>query len=157
MIKLRLFMCPCSRRKTAWAINTRLGRHTVHGVYPNTDGDCRSPVSNVTFIFVTQEIRDLLTSWSDELFRCSRIFLRAPGHNRAALFAGKKPLFSKSDPRLSIISIETRRPTFRELQRVHAVLATIHVYGLTSLHFYCYYVRVVRMRNGYYSPRSKDV
>ena len=47
-------------------------------------------------------------------------------------FGGKKPLFVKSDPRLSVISVETRRPTFRELQRVHAALATVEVCGLSS-------------------------
>lgn len=79
-------------------------------------------------------MKDLLASWSDELDRCSRVFLRAPGHNRAVFFGGKKPLFNKSDPRLAHVSIETRRPTFHELQRVHQVLAAVEVCGMLHCH-----------------------
>jgi len=70
----------------------------------------------------------LLISWHDDLSRCSRIFLRSPRHNRAVFFGGKKPLFSRSDPRLAVISTETRRPTFHEVQRVHGVLAAVQVF-----------------------------
>ena len=63
-------------------------------------------------------------------------------------FGGKNPLLSKSDPRLSLISIETRRPTFRELRRVHAVLAAVEVCG--ALHWLNVIV-TPRVRQGAYN------
>ena len=80
-----------------------------------------------------QEIQDLLTSWADDLARSSRIFLRAPGHNRSFLFGGKIPALCKTDSRLCAISVKTQRPTFREVKRVHRLLATIQILGLISL------------------------
>jgi len=80
-------------------------------------------------VLIVQEVTDLLMAWTGDLAQCSRIFLRAPGRSQAVFFGGKKPLFSRSDPRLARISVETRRPTFRELQRVHEVLATVEVCG----------------------------
>uniref|UniRef100_A0A8C3T1G3 VLRF1 domain-containing protein n=1 Tax=Chelydra serpentina TaxID=8475 RepID=A0A8C3T1G3_CHESE len=73
-----------------------------------------------------KDIQDLLAGWAQHLQAAQRIFLRAPRANRALLFGGRSPPLHKGDPRVCNIPFSTRRATFREVLRVHAVLATLH-------------------------------
>lgn len=79
-----------------------------------------------------QDIQDLLVSWSEYLKDASAIFIRAPSYNKGIFFGSRSALFDKKDPRIHSIPFATRRATFREAQRVHEVLSTIHVYGKLS-------------------------
>ncbi|NWX92294.1 ANKZ1 protein, partial [Nothoprocta pentlandii] len=76
-----------------------------------------------------KDIQDLLAGWAHHLEAAQRIFLRAPRHNRALLFGGRNPLLAQGDPRVQHIPLSTRRATLREVLRVHAELASLHVYG----------------------------
>lgn len=76
-----------------------------------------------------QDIQDLLLSWSEHLKEASAVFIRAPSYNKSIFFGGRPAPLDKKDPRIRFIPFATRRATFREAQRVHEVLSTIHVYG----------------------------
>lgn len=78
---------------------------------------------------LVKDVQDLLQSWSEELQKCSAVFYRAPGANRAVLFSGKCPPFRKSDPRLRPIPFPTNRATHREVLRVHKMLCTVECFG----------------------------
>ncbi|BBN19387.1 ankyrin repeat and zinc finger domain-containing protein 1 [Marchantia polymorpha subsp. ruderalis] len=72
-----------------------------------------------------KEIRDLLASWGDYLRSASHIFVYAPSANGQALFGGENAPLNRNDLRLRRIPFTTRRPTFKEAQRVFRVLASI--------------------------------
>ncbi|KAM6070409.1 tRNA endonuclease ANKZF1 isoform 2-T2 [Chlamydotis macqueenii] len=76
-----------------------------------------------------KDIQDLLTAWAQHLNEAQRIFLRAPRHNHALFFSGRNPPLTRGDPRVCHIPLSTRRATLREVLRVHATLASLHVYG----------------------------
>ncbi|XP_026707884.1 ankyrin repeat and zinc finger domain-containing protein 1 isoform X2 [Athene cunicularia] len=76
-----------------------------------------------------KDIQDLLAAWAQHLKEAQRIFLRAPRHNRALLFGGRNPPLTWGDPRVCHIPLSTRRATLREVLRVHAMLASLQVYG----------------------------
>lgn len=81
---------------------------------------------------LAQEVKDLLLLWSTDIALCHRIFVRAPSFNKALLFGGKSPVLKKDDIRIRQIPFPTRRPTIKELKRVHQTLATIECYGKGS-------------------------
>ncbi|RZF46131.1 hypothetical protein LSTR_LSTR012991 [Laodelphax striatellus] len=78
---------------------------------------------------LTQDVQELLTSWTKEVSSCNLIFIRAVGPiNRSVIFNGKQSALDKSDARLRTIPISTRRATFQETQRVFSLLSTITIY-----------------------------
>lgn len=89
-----------------------------------------------SFFFCTkifpQDIQDLLVSWSEHLKEASAVFIRAPSYNKSIFFGGRAAPLDKKDLRIRSIPFATRRATFREAQRVHEVLSTIHVYSELS-------------------------
>ncbi|XP_054471471.1 ankyrin repeat and zinc finger domain-containing protein 1 isoform X3 [Anoplopoma fimbria] len=78
---------------------------------------------------LVKDIQDLLVSWAENLKEASAIFVRAPSYNKSIFFGGRAAPFDKKDPRIHTLPFPTRRATFREAQRVHEVLSTVHVYG----------------------------
>jgi len=81
-------------------------------------------------------VQDIMKSWADEIEGCSLILHRAVGpHNRAVLFGGKAPPFSKDDSRLRSVPFVTRRATLKEVKRVHEVLSTMQHHGKSGLFF----------------------
>nr|XP_013816090.1 PREDICTED: ankyrin repeat and zinc finger domain-containing protein 1 isoform X2 [Apteryx mantelli mantelli] len=76
-----------------------------------------------------KDIQDLLAGWAHHLQEAQRIFLRVPRHNRTLLFGGRNPPLTRGDPRVYHIPLSTRRATLREVLRVHAVLASLQIYG----------------------------
>ncbi|KAM6986726.1 tRNA endonuclease ANKZF1 [Aplochiton taeniatus] len=78
---------------------------------------------------LVKEIQDLLESWAEHLKEASAIFLRASSYNKTVFFGGRAAPLERKDPRLRSFPFATRRATFRELQRAHGVLSTVHVYG----------------------------
>ena len=77
----------------------------------------------------TQEIQELLKTWSDQLRQCDLVFLRAPSFNRSIFFGGREAPLRKDDLRIRTIPFQTRRPTFHEVQRIHRLLATVRCHG----------------------------
>ncbi|XP_022069268.2 ankyrin repeat and zinc finger domain-containing protein 1 isoform X1 [Acanthochromis polyacanthus] len=78
---------------------------------------------------LVKDIQDLLVLWAEHLKEASAIFIRAPSYNKTIFFGGRAAPLDKKDPRIRTLPIATRRATFREVQRVHEVLSTVHVYG----------------------------
>ncbi|XP_015214736.1 tRNA endonuclease ANKZF1 isoform X2 [Lepisosteus oculatus] len=76
-----------------------------------------------------KDIQDLLESWANHLSDANAIFLRAPSYNRAMFFGGRPAPLERNDQRIRTLPFPTRRPTFREVKRVHEALSTLHVYG----------------------------
>ncbi|XP_040913382.1 ankyrin repeat and zinc finger domain-containing protein 1 [Toxotes jaculatrix] len=78
---------------------------------------------------LVKDIQELLVTWAEYLKEASVIFIRAPTYNRTIFFGGRAAPLDKKDPRIRTLPFATRRATFREVQRVHEVLSTVHVYG----------------------------
>ncbi|XP_026151750.1 ankyrin repeat and zinc finger domain-containing protein 1 isoform X2 [Mastacembelus armatus] len=78
---------------------------------------------------LVKDIHDLLGTWAEYLKEASGIFVRAPSYNKTIFFSGRAAPLDKRDPRIRTLPFATRRATFREVQRVHNMLSTIHVYG----------------------------
>ncbi|KAM3608079.1 uncharacterized protein V6R79_018780 [Siganus canaliculatus] len=78
---------------------------------------------------LVKDIQELLVSWTEHLKEASGIFVRAPSYNKTIFFGGRAALLDKKDPRIRTLPFATRRATFRETQRVHEVLSTVHVYA----------------------------
>ncbi|KAL7882322.1 hypothetical protein AOLI_G00091710 [Acnodon oligacanthus] len=76
-----------------------------------------------------KDIQDLLKSWAEYLKEASSIFLRTPKYNRSVFFGGRGAPLEKKDQRIRSVPFATRRATFSEVQRVHDVLSTLHIYG----------------------------
>ncbi|XP_067890803.1 tRNA endonuclease ANKZF1 isoform X4 [Heterodontus francisci] len=77
---------------------------------------------------LSKDIEDLLARWSESLQVASAIFLRAPSYNKS-IFSGKEPALNRNDSRLRSIPFHTRRATFKEVKRVHAILSTMEIYA----------------------------
>ncbi|XP_077435760.1 tRNA endonuclease ANKZF1 [Vanacampus margaritifer] len=78
---------------------------------------------------LVKDIQDLMVSWGDHLKEASAVFVRAPSYNKTIFFGGRTSPLDKKDTRIRNVPFATRRATFREVQRVHNVLSTVHVYG----------------------------
>ncbi|TMS06303.1 Ankyrin repeat and zinc finger domain-containing protein 1 [Larimichthys crocea] len=78
---------------------------------------------------LVKDIQDILVSWAEHLKEASAIFVRAPSYNKTIFFGGRAAPLDKKDPRIRTLPFATRRATFRETQRVHEVLSTVHIYG----------------------------
>ncbi|XP_034549721.1 ankyrin repeat and zinc finger domain-containing protein 1 [Notolabrus celidotus] len=78
---------------------------------------------------LVKDIQELLVSWEEYLKEASAIFVRAPSYNKTIFFGGRAAPLEKKDPRVRTLPFATRRATFREAQRVHDMLSTVHIYG----------------------------
>ncbi|XP_078083890.1 tRNA endonuclease ANKZF1 [Mustelus asterias] len=78
---------------------------------------------------LVKDVEELLASWSESLRVASAIFVRAPSYNKSIFFSGKEPILDRSDNRLRSIPFLTRRATFKEVKRVHAILSTMKIYA----------------------------
>uniref|UniRef100_A0A3P9GZQ1 tRNA endonuclease ANKZF1 n=1 Tax=Oryzias latipes TaxID=8090 RepID=A0A3P9GZQ1_ORYLA len=81
---------------------------------------------------LVKDIQDLMLTWAEHINKASVIFVRVPSYNRSILFGGRAAPLDKKDPRIRTIPFATRRATFREVQKVHELLSTVHVYGLDT-------------------------
>ncbi|XP_024142335.1 ankyrin repeat and zinc finger domain-containing protein 1 [Oryzias melastigma] len=78
---------------------------------------------------LVKDIQDLLLTWAEHINKASAIFVRVPSYIRSIFFGGRAAPLDKKDPRIRTLPFATRRATFREVQRVHEMLSTVHVYG----------------------------
>lgn len=73
-----------------------------------------------------QEIRELLTSWSEHLQAASHLFIYAPSSNAQTLFGGENVILNRNDRRIRRIPFTTRRPTMKEAIRINHLLGTLY-------------------------------
>ena len=74
-----------------------------------------------------REVQELLALWADHLRGSGAIFVRTPKTHQSMFCGGRNPPLTKDDPRVRGIPFATRRPTFKEVKRVHSCLASIYV------------------------------
>ncbi|XP_074047414.1 tRNA endonuclease ANKZF1 [Macrotis lagotis] len=120
--------------KTFHRYTVRARRGTAQGLQDARVGGSRSAGANLrryNEAALYKEVRELLTGpgWAGPLGEAGTILLRVPRSGRALFFGGRGAPLHQGDPRVWQIPLATRRPTFRELQRVLQVLAMVHVHG----------------------------
>ena len=79
-----------------------------------------------------REVQGLLQTWSAHLQEATAIFIRAPKTHMTMFTGGRTPLVSRDDPRMRGIPFPTRRPTLKEVKRVHTCLASMYYHGNVS-------------------------
>ncbi|XP_003406101.1 tRNA endonuclease ANKZF1 [Loxodonta africana] len=120
--------------KTFHRYTVRAKRGTAQGLQDARGGASRSAGASLrryNEATLCKEVRDLLAGpgWAEALVEAGTILLRAPRSGRSLFFGGRGAPLQRGDPRLWDIPLATRRPTFRELQRVLHKLTTLHVHG----------------------------
>ncbi|XP_037379995.1 ankyrin repeat and zinc finger domain-containing protein 1 [Talpa occidentalis] len=120
--------------KTFHRYTVRAKRGTAQGLRDARGGTSRSAGANLrryNEATLFKDVRDLLAGpdWAKALGEAGTILLRSPHSGRSLFFGGPGAPLQRGDPRLWDIPLTTRRPTFRELQRVLHKLTTLHVHG----------------------------
>ncbi|MBN3292168.1 UD11 glucuronosyltransferase, partial [Polypterus senegalus] len=96
-----------------------------HGIIPKSAG---ATLRRYNETALAKDIHNLLQRWSEHLKLASIIFLRASSYNQCFFFGGKTPALKKGDPRIQKIPFPSLQATFRDTQRVHCMLSTVHIY-----------------------------
>ncbi|EGG02208.1 uncharacterized protein MELLADRAFT_117612 [Melampsora larici-populina 98AG31] len=81
---------------------------------------------------LTDEIRDLLASWSQSIANCELLFIRASKQNSKIFFNYDQSVLERSDPRIRSFPFPTRRPTLNELKRCFHELTRVQITHLTK-------------------------
>ncbi|KAG6444573.1 hypothetical protein O3G_MSEX003453 [Manduca sexta] len=96
-----------------------------HGNMPRSAGASLRRYNQAQFL---EHVQDILSNWTEDFIGCGLIFYRAVGSlNQSALFGKNSPI-KRDDSRVRALPFPTRKPTYREVQRVHETLASIEVY-----------------------------
>nr|XP_040123808.1 ankyrin repeat and zinc finger domain-containing protein 1 isoform X7 [Ictidomys tridecemlineatus] len=119
--------------KTFHRYTVRAKRGTAQGLRDAQGGPTRSAGANLrryNEATLYTDVRDLLAgpAWAKALEEAETILLRVPRSGRSFFFGGHGAPLQREDPRLWVIPLTTRRPTFHEVQRVFLKLTTVHVY-----------------------------
>ncbi|KAK1336660.1 hypothetical protein QTO34_002694 [Cnephaeus nilssonii] len=119
--------------KTFHRYTVRAKRGTAQGLHDARGGASRSAGANLrryNEAALYKDVRDLLAEpgWAKALGEAGTILLRAPRSGRSLFFGGQGAPLQRGDPRLWDIPLATRRPTFKELQRVFHKLTTLHIH-----------------------------
>ncbi|XP_027797871.2 tRNA endonuclease ANKZF1 isoform X2 [Marmota flaviventris] len=119
--------------KTFHRYTVRAKRGTAQGLRDAQGGPTRSAGANLrryNEATLYTDVRDLLAgpAWAKALEEAETILLHAPRSGRSFFFGGHGAPLQREDPRLWVIPLTTRRPTFHEVQRVFLKLTTLHVY-----------------------------
>ncbi|KAL1770605.1 ankyrin repeat and zinc finger protein domain-containing protein 1 isoform X1 [Sigmodon hispidus] len=119
--------------KTFHRYTVRAKRGTAQGLQDAQGRASRSAGANLrryNEAMLYKDVRDLLAgpTWAKALDEAETILLRAPRSGRSLFFGGQGAPLQRDDPRLWDIPLNTRRPTFGELQRVLHKLTTLQVY-----------------------------
>ncbi|XP_054441609.1 tRNA endonuclease ANKZF1 isoform X2 [Pteronotus mesoamericanus] len=120
--------------KTFHRYTVRAKRGTAQGLRDARGGACRSAGANLrryNEATLYKDVHDLLAEpgWAKALGEAGTILLRAPRSGRSLFFGGQGAPLQRGDPRLWDIPLATRRPTFKELQRVLHKLTTLQIHG----------------------------
>ncbi|KZP01617.1 hypothetical protein CALVIDRAFT_474488 [Calocera viscosa TUFC12733] len=78
------------------------------------------------------DIRALMTEWSEEIDASERIFIRASTSNKRIFWGYDNNVIEKGDPRIRTFPFPTRRPTLSELQRCLQELTRVKISHLTD-------------------------
>ncbi|XP_045483981.1 ankyrin repeat and zinc finger domain-containing protein 1 isoform X1 [Pieris rapae] len=101
-----------------------------HGNMPRSAGASLRRYNQAQFL---EHVQEIIASWSEDLIGCSLVLYRAVGStNQAALFGKNSPL-KREDLRVRALPFPTRKPTYKEVKRVHDTVASIEVYDTMEL------------------------
>ncbi|XP_045498624.1 ankyrin repeat and zinc finger domain-containing protein 1-like isoform X1 [Colias croceus] len=101
-----------------------------HGNMPRSAGASLRRYNQAAFL---EHVQEIISGWSEDLIGCSLVLYRAVGStNQAALFGKNSPL-NRDDFRVRALPFPTRKPTYKEVKRVHDTLASIEVYETMEL------------------------
>ncbi|XP_023935597.2 ankyrin repeat and zinc finger domain-containing protein 1 [Bicyclus anynana] len=101
-----------------------------HGNAPRSAGASMRRYNQAQFL---QHVQDIVASWIDDLKGCYLVLYRAVGSlNQSALFGKNSPL-TREDPRVRALPFPTRKPTYKEVKRVHETVASVEVYDSMEL------------------------
>ncbi|CAH2048775.1 unnamed protein product, partial [Iphiclides podalirius] len=101
-----------------------------HGNAPRSAGASLRRYNQAQFL---QHVQEIVAGWTEDLIGCALVLYRAVGSmNQAALFGKNSPL-NRDDPRVRALPFPTKKPTFKEVKRVHDTLAGIEVYDTMEL------------------------
>ncbi|XP_053609912.1 tRNA endonuclease ANKZF1-like isoform X2 [Plodia interpunctella] len=106
------------------------GTRDNHGSAPKSAGASLRRYNQLQFV---EHVQDIMSSWSADLAGCALVLYRAVGaHNLSALFGRGAPL-ARDDARLRPLPFPTKKPTFKEVRRVHETVASVEVYDTMEL------------------------
>ncbi|GAA6036489.1 hypothetical protein JCM8097_003531 [Rhodosporidiobolus ruineniae] len=74
---------------------------------------------------LTDEVRELLSSWSDDIASSELVFLRCSKNNYKTFFGYDGAVLERGDPRIRGYTFPTRRPTLSELLRAFLELTRV--------------------------------
>ncbi|XP_072949443.1 tRNA endonuclease ANKZF1-like [Epargyreus clarus] len=101
-----------------------------HGNAPRSAGSSLRRYNQAQFL---EHVQEIVQSWEKDLVGCSLVLYRAVGPmNQAALFGKNSPI-SRDDMRVRALPFPTRKPTYKEVKRVHETVASIEVYDTMEL------------------------
>ncbi|XP_038220783.1 ankyrin repeat and zinc finger domain-containing protein 1-like [Zerene cesonia] len=101
-----------------------------HGSMPRSAGASLRRYNQAAFL---EHVQEIIAGWSEDLTGCSLVLYRAVGStNQAALFGKNSPL-NRDDFRVRALPFPTRKPTYKEVKRVHDTLASVEVYDTMEL------------------------
>ncbi|XP_045448016.1 ankyrin repeat and zinc finger domain-containing protein 1-like [Melitaea cinxia] len=101
-----------------------------HGNAPRSAGASLRRYNQAQFL---EHIQEIITGWAEDLKGCSLVLYRAVGSvNQAALFGKNSPL-KRDDLRVRALPFPTRKPTYKEVKRVHETVASVEVYDTMEL------------------------
>ncbi|XP_034831886.1 tRNA endonuclease ANKZF1-like [Maniola hyperantus] len=101
-----------------------------HGNAPRSSGASLRRYNQAQFL---QHVQDIIAGWIEDLKGCSIILYRAVGSiNQSALFGKNSPL-TREDMRVRALPFPTRKPTYKEVKRVHETVASVEVYETMEL------------------------
>ncbi|XP_041979612.1 ankyrin repeat and zinc finger domain-containing protein 1-like [Aricia agestis] len=122
--------------KTMHSYVTRRGQGQVqatrdqHGNAPRSAGASLRRYNQAQFV---EHVHDIICNWAEDLNGCSLVLYRAVGTiNQAVLFGKNSPL-NRDDMRVRALPFPTRKPTYKEVQRVHDTVSNIEVYDTMEL------------------------
>ncbi|TNY22850.1 hypothetical protein DMC30DRAFT_101545 [Rhodotorula diobovata] len=81
---------------------------------------------------LTDEVRELLSSWGDEIRSSELVFLRCSKNNYRTFFGYDDAVLEKGDPRIRGFGFPTKRPTINELVRAFVELTRVKTSHLSA-------------------------
>ncbi|KAG6850771.1 hypothetical protein H0H93_008809 [Arthromyces matolae] len=123
------------RHKTFHRYTTRRKQGGSQSLNDNAKGNAKSAGALLRRYgeqSLRDDIRNLLTEWSEDIDSCERIWIRASGSNRKIFMGYDGALITKGDERLRTFPFPTRRPTQSELARCLLELTRVKITHFTE-------------------------
>ncbi|GAA93705.1 uncharacterized protein L969DRAFT_96773 [Mixia osmundae IAM 14324] len=121
--------------KTFHRYTTRRKQGGAQSANDNAKGNAKSAGAGLrryNEAALTDEVRELLHDWREDIARTEAIFLRSSRANHKVFFGYPNAVLEKRDPRIRGIPFPTKRPTLSELTRAFQELTQPRISHLTA-------------------------